>query len=80
MYDRTRVFAQILTKEEHEILLKNLVAERKLRKRIEQLQHYRRLGIHTMKEAEEYESEKKKRVTPNILSDMIILNEIPFFF
>lgn len=38
------------------------VDERRLRRRIEQLKEFRKMGITSNKEAEEYENDKKKRV------------------
>jgi hypothetical protein len=40
-----------------------ILEAKRLRKRIEQLQHYRRLGIRTQAEANQYEAEKKRRET-----------------
>jgi flagellar motor component MotA len=37
-------------------------AEKKIRKQIKELKKYRKLGIHTILEAQEYEEEGKKRV------------------
>eukprot|EP01138_Halocafeteria_seosinensis_P005830 gb/GECG01005959.1/.p1 GENE.gb/GECG01005959.1/~~gb/GECG01005959.1/.p1 ORF type:complete len:656 (+),score=124.19 gb/GECG01005959.1/:1-1968(+) len=63
-----RPFARFLPPDEWEDLVQGFVAEKRLRKRIEQLQNYRSLGIRTLAEAEEYESMKKKRDTQIALS------------
>jgi transcriptional adapter 2-alpha len=44
-----------------------LLTAMRLRKRIQQLQHYRRNGIRTLAEAELYESDRKKRETEQAL-------------
>eukprot|EP00743_Colponemidia_sp_Colp-15_P003299 GILK01003563.1.p1 GENE.GILK01003563.1~~GILK01003563.1.p1 ORF type:complete len:591 (+),score=112.18 GILK01003563.1:139-1911(+) len=61
IHNQMRIFARFQSAEEHEQLVQGLIAEKRLRKRIEQLQHYRSLGIRTLAEAETLESEKKKR-------------------
>ena len=63
-----RPFARFVSPDEWEDLVQGFVAERRLRKRIDQLQKYRGLGIRTLAEAEEYESMKKKRDTQIALS------------
>lgn len=63
LYNRSRVFMRYHSAEEHEALLNGLIAERKLRQRIEELQEYRMNGCHIMADAEVYCSEKKKRET-----------------
>jgi len=63
IYDTIRSYGQLLSKEDHEKLLKGLINERRLRRRIEQLKEFRKMGITSNKEAEEYENDKKKRET-----------------
>ena len=56
-----RPFARFHSAEEHNEFVGGLLTAMRLRKRIAQLQHYRRNGIRTLAEAEEYEAEKRKR-------------------
>lgn len=58
---RLRVFARYQSPQEHEQFAQGVLEAKRLRKRIEQLQQYRRLGIRTQAEAMQYESEKRKR-------------------
>ncbi len=62
IYDRLRPFLRVMTKEEHEEFINGLLAERQLRKRIEDLKKYRKIGVHTLSEVQEYEEERKRRV------------------
>ncbi|CAM9771045.1 unnamed protein product [Chrysoparadoxa australica] len=59
---RMRPFARFHTKEEHEGFVANLLKAKRLRRRIEQLQSYRRMGMTRLTEGEAYEAEKKKRM------------------
>lgn len=58
LYNRFAVFARFQSQAEHEALLEGLVAEQRLRMRIEELKEARRVGIHTMQEFEVYDAEK----------------------
>ena len=61
VYDALRPFARFLSSQEFEDLVRGIVLEHRLRKRIAQLQEYRRAGIRNLAEAQEYETAKKKR-------------------
>eukprot|EP00854_Cymbomonas_tetramitiformis_P000618 gene618-1044_t len=61
LYNRFAVFARFQSQAEHEALLEGLVAEQRLRMRIEELKEARRVGIHTMQEFEVYDAEKRRR-------------------
>jgi len=61
IYDRVKVFARIMDREEHEEFLSGLIAERNLRKKIEELKKYRQLGIHSFEEIEQYELDRKRK-------------------
>jgi transcriptional adapter 2-alpha len=61
MYNNLRVFLQIMTKEEHEQFLAGVAAERNLRRRIQQLQHWRAHGIRTLTEGELFDIESQRR-------------------
>jgi len=65
IYDKTRVFARTISKHEFEEFLNGLLEERRLRKRIKELKKYRKLGVHTVVEAEEYENDRKRRESDN---------------
>ncbi len=58
---RLRVFARYQSPQEHEQFVQGVLEAKRLRKRIEQLQQYRRLGIRTQAEAMAYEAEKRRR-------------------
>jgi len=57
----TRPFARLLTRVEYEEFTQGLIAERDLRKRIKELKNFRKLGIHTVSEGQDYELEKRRR-------------------
>jgi transcriptional adapter 2-alpha len=61
LYNNMRVFLQVMNKEEYEQLLQGMVYERQLRRRIEQLKHWRSNGIRTLAEGELYEIERQRR-------------------
>jgi len=61
VYNNMRVFARFHSAEEHEAFIQGLLNEIRLRKRIEQLQHYRLNGIRTLADAELYEAERRRR-------------------
>eukprot|EP00897_Mesotaenium_endlicherianum_P000753 jgi/Mesen1/10679/ME000009S10465 len=61
LYHRGRVFARYLSPRDHEALLAGLNAERKIRRRIEELQEYRRAGCRTLEEARLYDADKQRR-------------------
>ena len=56
-----RTFARFHSAAEHTAFLEGLLAAMRLRKRIQQLQHYRAMGMRSLSEAQLYEQEKKKR-------------------
>eukprot|EP01118_Nematostelium_gracile_P018259 TRINITY_DN8065_c0_g1_i1.p1 TRINITY_DN8065_c0_g1~~TRINITY_DN8065_c0_g1_i1.p1 ORF type:complete len:443 (-),score=90.43 TRINITY_DN8065_c0_g1_i1:87-1346(-) len=55
IHDRTRCFARLLSKEDHQQFVQGVIAERTLRRRIEELKKYRKLGIRTLDEAQQYQ-------------------------
>jgi hypothetical protein len=61
VYDAFRPFARFMSPSEHEELVRGIILEQRLRKRITQLQEYRREGITTVAESLEYEAGRKKR-------------------
>ena len=52
IYNVLKVFARFQTPEEHEKLVQNIVKERELRRRIEELLAYKRLGLKTFEDVE----------------------------
>lgn len=61
VYEAFRPFARFNTPAEHEDLVRGIILEQRLRKRIAQLQEYRRNGIRSLAEAQEYEAARRKR-------------------
>ncbi|KAJ3702100.1 hypothetical protein LUZ61_005805 [Rhynchospora tenuis] len=61
IYERYKVFMRFLSPEDHEKLLKNLIEERKLRNRIQDLQICRAAGCRTISEANAYLEQKRKK-------------------
>ncbi|KPV71759.1 uncharacterized protein RHOBADRAFT_56380 [Rhodotorula graminis WP1] len=60
---RTKVFSRIQTAQDHEDFVEGLLYEITLRKRIAELQEYRRNGVTTLAEADRYESAKTQRAS-----------------
>ncbi|GAA5859810.1 hypothetical protein JCM8547_007038 [Rhodosporidiobolus lusitaniae] len=60
---RTKPFARIQTNLDHEEFVDGMLYEITLRKRIAELQSYRRAGITTTAEAERYETAKQQRLS-----------------
>jgi transcriptional adapter 2-alpha len=61
IHDRMRCFARLLNKEDHLQFVQGVIAERTLRRRIEELKKYRRLGIRTLDDAAAYQNYQKGR-------------------
>eukprot|EP01119_Soliformovum_irregulare_P012673 TRINITY_DN3305_c1_g1_i2.p1 TRINITY_DN3305_c1_g1~~TRINITY_DN3305_c1_g1_i2.p1 ORF type:complete len:479 (-),score=126.33 TRINITY_DN3305_c1_g1_i2:96-1532(-) len=61
LLDKLRPFARILSKDEHEEWLQGLVAERILRRRIEELKKYRKMGFQFLQDVQDVESGKRRR-------------------
>ena len=60
IYDRLRPYLRILGKQNHEQLITSILAEKQIRRRIEELKKYRKLGLHNLSDITEYEDEKKR--------------------
>ncbi|THH29262.1 hypothetical protein EUX98_g4930 [Antrodiella citrinella] len=58
---RLRPFAKLQTSEDFESFVTDLMYESILRKRIQELQHYRRMGLTTAADIEKYEADSIKR-------------------
>ena len=52
IYNLMKIFARFQTKEEHEALVQNIIKERNLRRRIEELKAYKELNMNTYEEVE----------------------------
>ncbi|KAJ9100114.1 hypothetical protein QFC19_005794 [Naganishia cerealis] len=63
LIQRYKVFAKAQTAEDYEVLLNGLHYEQMLRKRIAELQDYRRLGILTASDASRYEKMRVERIS-----------------
>ncbi|KAK4687393.1 transcriptional adapter 2-alpha, partial [Tremellales sp. Uapishka_1] len=61
LIQRYKVFAKLQTAQDFEILTEGLIYEQNLRKRITELQEYRRMGITAGPEAEAYDNAKAQR-------------------
>ena len=63
LHGTMRVFARFLSNTEYDMLLEGLSAEHRIRTRITELKEWRRNGIHTIAEGEDYDMEKRRRET-----------------
>ncbi|XP_042438386.1 transcriptional adapter ADA2-like [Zingiber officinale] len=61
IYNRFKVFVRFLSQEEHEDLVKSVIEERKIQRRIQELQECRSAGCRTLAEAKAYTEQKRKR-------------------
>ncbi|XP_010551960.1 PREDICTED: transcriptional adapter ADA2a isoform X3 [Tarenaya hassleriana] len=61
IYKRYKVFARFHSKEEHEELLKTIIEEHRILRRIQDLQEARTAGCRTASEANRYIEEKRKK-------------------
>ncbi|OVA20155.1 zinc finger protein [Macleaya cordata] len=61
IYDRYKVFMRFHSKEEHDELIKTVLEEHRLRKRIQELQEARDAGCRTASEADRYLEQKRRR-------------------
>lgn len=63
MYTKLKPFARIMTKDDFENFSESMMSELKLRRRIIELQEYRRAGIRTLDMAAKYERDKAVRMS-----------------
>jgi len=61
LHQQFRLLARFWSQEEHDEYMKSLVNERRTRRKIEQLQGYRKLGMVTFAEVSVYEEERRRR-------------------
>ncbi|KIJ60052.1 hypothetical protein HYDPIDRAFT_99508 [Hydnomerulius pinastri MD-312] len=59
---RLRPFARLQTAEDYEVFAADILYEAMLRKRIQELQHYRRMGLTTSADIDKYEMDSIKRI------------------
>ncbi|RKP26372.1 hypothetical protein SYNPS1DRAFT_32753 [Syncephalis pseudoplumigaleata] len=64
LLNRCKVFAKMMTKEDFDEFVEGLINERRIRRRIAELQEYRQNGIRTESAAAAYERQKEQRATP----------------
>ncbi|RKP23713.1 hypothetical protein SYNPS1DRAFT_18175 [Syncephalis pseudoplumigaleata] len=63
LLNRCKVFAKMMTKEDFDEFVEGLINERRIRRRIAELQEYRQNGIRTESAAAAYERQKEQRVS-----------------
>nr|CAD1841593.1 unnamed protein product [Ananas comosus var. bracteatus] len=61
IYHRFKVFMRFLSQEEHETLVRSVIEEKKIRRRIQELQECRAAGCRTLAEAKTYIEQKRKK-------------------
>lgn len=61
VYQRFKVFMRFLSQEEFDALIKTVIEERKIRRRIKELQECRAAGCRTLAEVKMYTEQKRKR-------------------
>jgi len=61
IYNLLKIFARFNTPEEHEKLVQGIYKEKMLKRRIEELRFYKKIGLKTFEEVELYLQEKKKK-------------------
>jgi len=61
VYNHYKIFMRFLSKEEHEALVRSVIEERKIRRRIQELQECRSAGCHTLAEAKIHIEQKRKK-------------------
>ena len=77
IYNLLKVFARFNTPEEHEKLVQGIYKERMLKKKIEELRFYKKIGLKTFEEVDLYIQEKKKK--EEALQKKQKQNEVPSF-
>ncbi|KAK9459606.1 uncharacterized protein V1516DRAFT_642084 [Lipomyces oligophaga] len=68
---KTKPFARLMTKDDYQEFVDDIVSEFQIRKRISELQEYRQNGIQNLEAAEKYEREKAQRA-------LIVRNSLSF--
>ncbi|KAI8058096.1 hypothetical protein BDF22DRAFT_739499 [Syncephalis plumigaleata] len=63
LLNRCKVFAKMMTKEDFDEFVNGLINERRIRRRIAELQEYRQNGIRTESAAAAYERQKEQRLS-----------------
>jgi transcriptional adapter 2-alpha len=61
IYNLLKIFARFNTPEEHEKLVQGIYKEKMLKRKIEELRFYKKIGLKTFEEVELYMQEKKKK-------------------
>lgn len=60
IYNMMKVFSRFSKPEEHELLVQGIIKEKQIRQRIEELKTYRKLGLKTFEDVENYLNTKRK--------------------
>ncbi|KAL4486176.1 hypothetical protein ABPG72_012229 [Tetrahymena utriculariae] len=60
IYNMMKVFSRFSKPEEHERLVQGIIKEKQIRQRIEELKTYRKLGLKTFEDVENYLNQKRK--------------------
>ncbi|KAK4054111.1 Transcriptional adapter ada2 [Microbotryomycetes sp. JL201] len=71
LIQRTKVFARVQTAQDHEDFVDGLLYETMLRRRIAELQEWRRMGVTTLSEGERYDHAKSQRSTKSAYRDSL---------
>ena len=61
IHNMLKPFARFNTIEDHEKLVEGIIREKEIRQRIEELRHYRKMGMKSLAEVEEHLEEKRKK-------------------
>ena len=77
IYNLLKVFARFNTPEEHEKLVQGIYKERMLKKKIEELRFYKKIGLKTFEEVDLYIQEKEKK--EEALQKKQKQNEVPLY-
>ncbi|KAI9322766.1 hypothetical protein BX666DRAFT_1898207 [Dichotomocladium elegans] len=63
LYNQTRVFCRLQTPSDYEMLVQGLVREQQLRERIAILQEWRKAGLTSLRQGEQYEKDKQAQLS-----------------
>lgn len=61
IHNMMKVFARFNTPEDHDKLVDGIIKEKQIRERIEELRQYKKLGLKTFAQVEDYLQERKKK-------------------
>mmetsp|Transcript_12632 Transcript_12632/g.10807 ORF Transcript_12632/g.10807 Transcript_12632/m.10807 type:complete len:159 (+) Transcript_12632:84-560(+) len=61
IHNLLKIFSRFNTPDDHDKLVQGIYREKVLRQKIEELRHYKKIGLKTFEEVEHYLQEKKKK-------------------